>query len=112
MALPIDTPMSLEDARSLLEGAAPPEDAYVPEESVPADEIPDAISPLESGKANPIVAGYKDPQMGPFLCANCQYYGDDNSCMLVAGHIEEEGLCNLFTALAPAPLEDEGEPVA
>ena len=112
MALPISTPpaeMSVEEAMGMLSSGQDtlPISDEIPIESEPADEL---LAPQDEGKANVVVAGYKDPQMGPFLCANCQYYMDDNSCLLVSGFIEEGAVCNLFTQLTG--YEEEMEDLA
>jgi len=75
-----------------------PED--VSPEVVPEDieEIPDIPSPLQEGKASIVAANYRTPDLGPFLCANCQYFDGDETCLIVSGIFDPEGVCNLFTS--------------
>jgi hypothetical protein len=90
---------------------APPveEEAPVPQEEAPVAEEPlmeddfGEEPPMEgSGEVNPLIAGYKGPEDGPFQCGNCVFYGrhGEGSCAIVAGPIDEGGLCNLFTSAA------------
>lgn len=79
----------------------------------PMEEMPSA---RELGKATMEVAGYKGPEMGPFNCGSCEFWREDGSCILVAGPIQAEGLCNLFTPQSAGaqdmememPMEGEG----
>lgn len=84
----------------------PEELAPLPEESMPLPEDAGMLmeedaelppSAMEQGKVTPIVANYKGPELGPFACAHCGFFQGDGTCALVAGPIEPEGLCNLFT---------------
>jgi len=103
---------------------APPveEEAPVPQEEAPVAEdlmaeLPGTLEdepPMEgSGEVNPLIAGYKGPEDGPFQCGNCVYFGrhGEGTCAIVAGPIDEGGLCNLFTSMAgmqeEAPMEEE-----
>lgn len=55
-------------------------------------------------------AGYMGPEMGPFKCGNCDFFDPtDSDCHIVAGKVDPEGCCNMFTKLgAHQPDEDEG----
>lgn len=70
----------------------PPQDIEVPAPDLGAEE-----EALDPNKVDPILASYKHPEMGPFLCANCRFFTEDNSCKIVAGFIDEAGICNNFT---------------
>jgi hypothetical protein len=78
----------------------------VPTEEPPASEasVQDAVE--GAGVLDPVTAGYKGPEQGPFMCANCKYFSHSspNTCSVVAGFIDEAGLCNVFS-----PLSNEGE---
>ena len=89
-----------------------PEEAPLPEEEAPLpEEAPPPIN-MTLKKVDPAIALYKGSELGPFLCANCDYFNEeDSSCDLVDGPIDPEGVCNLFTPLAKAeevaPVEEE-----
>jgi hypothetical protein len=57
----------------------------------------DEPSASELGKVEPTMAFYRTPDMGPFMCGNCTHFREGGSCVIVAGPIEPEGMCNLFT---------------
>lgn len=65
------------------------------------------------GEVDKDTAGYLGPEDGPFMCKNCTYYGRqaDNTCAIVAGHIDPEGCCNLFTNAGAqnAPEDTSGD---
>ena len=63
--------------------------------------------PTDLGRVPPAIAVYRTPDLGPFICANCAYFREDGSCILVAGTIEPEGVCNLFTKLDEEPEPEE-----
>jgi len=91
--------------------APPVEETPLPVEEAPVEEAPAPALPMMGGQADPAVAGYKGPEMGPFACGNCHFYDGNNECVLVSGPIDEAGLCNLFTPMsqagpAEAPLEE------
>ena len=48
-------------------------------------------------KVDPEVSRYKGPEEGPFQCQHCEFFEGENSCHLVSGPIDPEGVCNLFT---------------
>lgn len=114
-APPVEEEMSFEDM--------PMEDEMPPEEEMP-EEMPEELQEAAQeeptdlrGLVDPAVAGYKGPEMGPFMCANCQYFAGDTTCLLLAAPVDEEGLCNLFVEAqgdqpeAEMPEEsDEPEP--
>lgn len=70
-----------------------PQDIEVPAPNVGAEED----LALDPNKVDPIIATYKHPEMGPFLCANCKFFQEDNSCKIVSGFIDEAGVCSNFT---------------
>jgi hypothetical protein len=97
---------------------APPVEEEMPVEEAPVEEMPMEEPempveepPMESeapmGLVDPMLAGYKDPEMGPFMCGNCQYYAGEGTCTILASPVDENGLCNLFMGMAP----EEEEPV-
>lgn len=79
------------------------------EEALP---VPDAAP--AGGVVDPAIAGYMGPEMGPFMCSNCQFF-QNGSCAVVAGPIDPNGFCHIFTPLAtnqPAEApEDAGQPL-
>jgi len=91
---------------------APVEEMAAPEEmmaeEMPVEEpMPEEAPEMASGGAlDPFIAGYKGPEMGPFRCGNCHHYAvaGENTCEIVAGPIDSEGICNVFT---PADMEEE-----
>lgn len=75
-------------------------------EEMPAEEPLPEEEMAATGVVDPVVAGYRGPEMGPFMCGNCQFFSpDDNTCDIVAGPVEPEGVCNMFTA--PPAQEEE-----
>lgn len=68
----------------------------------------------KGGGLDPIVAGYKGPEQGPFMCGNCKYFLAPSSCEFVSGEIDEMGVCNIFSASPGHDGQDaaEGEPPA
>jgi len=48
-------------------------------------------------KLTKVVSGYLPPEKGPFECEHCIYFKSPHSCQLVAGSIDPEGCCNLYT---------------
>lgn len=94
------------------EAQAPPAEEPMPEPEAPPEaaggQDPMALSGGEDpmaasggGGLDPVTAGYRGPEMGPFQCANCQYFsqGEKNTCEFVSGFIDEGGMCNLFTPM-------------
>lgn len=86
-------------------------------QDVPPDAPPDDADGDEtqgSGVLDPVVAGYKGPEMGPFMCANCHHFSvrGPNTCEIVAGPIDQAGICNVYTPLATegaSPQDTGGE---
>ncbi len=68
----------------------------------------ESMEPQGGGLLDPMTAGYKTPDQGPFMCRNCIHYGvqGENTCEIVAGPIHEDGICNVFTSGAAAPEGD------
>lgn len=56
------------------------------------------------GSLSPFTAGYMGPEEGPFMCKNCVYFAQKapNTCHIVAGPIDPEGCCNLYTPAGEA----------
>jgi len=79
----------------------------MPEEDLMA-ELPESLDeePMAEGggEVDPLIAGYKGPENGPFACGNCVYFGrhGENTCAIVSGPIDAEGICNMFTSAAGA----------
>jgi len=103
-----------------------PEDlmAELPE-TLDEEPVPEEPMAEGGGVVDPLVAGYKGPENGPFVCANCVFYGGqgEGTCAIVSGPIDPAGICNMFTSksasegVAPeeelAPTQEpmpEGEP--
>jgi hypothetical protein len=62
------------------------------------------------GEVDKDTAGYLGPEDGPFMCKNCTYYGRqaEGTCAIVAGHIDPEGCCNLFTNAGEQNMPEDG----
>ena len=93
------------------------EQAEAPQEEDLSDmQEPDADEddqPTEGdGSVSPYIAGYMGPEDGPFMCKNCVYFAQQapNTCHIVAGPIDAEGCCNLFTPKAEEDTEQMGAP--
>lgn len=71
-------------------------------EPMPEDTpVEDSVEDSGGGILDPVTAGYRGPDQGPFMCGNCEYFspaGEANTCLFVSGTVDEGGLCNLFTA--------------
>jgi hypothetical protein len=110
------------------EAVAPEAEAPAPEPMPTEEDLMAELPPTldeepvteGGGEVDPIIAGYKGPENGPFACANCVYFGrhGDGTCAIVSGPIDPEGICNLFTsasagqdAMPEAPLPEEEMPV-
>ena len=65
--------------------------------SAPINKDTVAPAPDDSGKASPDAAGYQGADQGPFACASCEHFDGTSSCEVVAGPIEPQGCCNLFS---------------
>lgn len=90
--IPVEEPMPVEEEM-------PVEPEMPMEEPVPA-----------GGMLDPMVAGYRGPEMGPFMCGNCIHFNGDGSCQILSGPVDEGGLCNVFTAIPQEeemPMEEE-----
>lgn len=92
---------------SLPPEALPPE-ALPPEETAPEAMPPEAPQLAPTGGVDPDVAGYKDPDEGPFACGNCAHFDGTNTCEILSEPVEPEGLCNLFTR-AESNQDDGGD---
>lgn len=85
-----------------------PTEEPMPEE-VP-EEVPEEATPT-GGALDPIIAGYKGPEDGPFMCGSCVHFSASgpNTCAIVSGYIDEGGICNVFTPLQEASAEEPAE---
>lgn len=99
--------------------AAPPMEEELPEEEMPMEEpmpeeemqVEEEASmeePVSTGTVDPMIAGYKGPEAGPFMCGTCAHYTGQGTCAIVAGPIDEQGICNIFTPMA---TEEEEMPM-
>lgn len=67
-------------------------------------------SKFTSELVDPTIVHYMTPDMGPFACSNCEHFGEDGaSCNIVAGPIDPQGICNLFTPPQGGEAPPEGE---
>jgi len=48
-------------------------------------------------KVSQDVVVYMGGDLGPFKCANCNFFQAPNACAIVDGEIDPEGCCDLFT---------------
>lgn len=82
-------------------GGGPPPPGMPPTGDMPPDAAPPMPPPddmsADDTKVDPMVAGYKTPDIGPFICGNCYHFDGESSCQIVSGQIDPEGVCNLFT---------------
>lgn len=101
MPPPVEEEMPMEEAPA----EEMPVEEPMPEE-MPTEEPPMGAEP-PMGMVEPSIAGYKGPEEGPFSCGHCAYYMGEGKCSVLAGPVEEDGLCNLF--MSPAPEESEEE---
>lgn len=75
----------------------------------PLSAEPDQAMPTQA-QADPMVAGYKGPEQGPFMCSNCIFWQEPEACSLVSGPISPDGICSLFTSMAAQVQADGVEP--
>lgn len=123
-AIPPEILQALQQAQAGAQGGAPAPDAATPtdpdgdgdDDTNPAtDTDNDQGQPQasdDSKKVDAQTAGYEGPDQGPFQCGNCKFYGEDGpgTCALVAGVIDQEGCCNLFTnANTGSNTDDESQ---
>lgn len=109
---------------------APPDPTNPAQDPSPSPDDDSSDLPSMAHKVSPMVAVYKGPEMGPFMCSNCHFYetgsGDSGdgpidptnpdpsnnpssgqgSCSIVDGPIDPNGVCNLFSSGGSG---DEGE---
>lgn len=93
----------LEVSAEPVEEPMPEGEPYPEEEAMPemVDEPVEEEMPA-GGSLDPMIAGYKGPEQGPFTCGNCVHFGahGDRTCAIVSGDIDEMGICNNFTTLS------------
>jgi hypothetical protein len=101
----------------MVEQEAPVEEPMPVEEDLMA-ELPEALEeepaveePMSTGHVDMLTAGYLGPEDGPFICGNCTFFNGPNSCQIVAGDIDPEGCCNLFTNANAGAAEQEEMPM-
>lgn len=93
-------------------GPPPPPEAMPPEAMPPEQAPPEAMppempqQPMTFKKVDPSIAVYRQPDDGPFKCANCDHYEEEGSCTIVDGPIDPEGICSIFTPMS----QDESGP--
>lgn len=46
---------------------------------------------------------YMGPSEAPFKCGHCEYFEAPSSCEKVAGKIDANGCCNLYSKKSPTP---------
>jgi hypothetical protein len=97
-----------------IKGDTPPvqKSPEVPELPITPEETPDIPSDAPQKrfsvqKLDPAIVVYKTSDMGPFVCSNCQHWEEPNSCGIVQGEIDPEGVCCVYTP--PEPEEQGGE---
>lgn len=73
----------------------PLEEVAAAEEQMAAPEMNNP--PVNPMKLDPMVAMYKPPEMGPFVCGNCYHFDGQGACNIVEGPIDPEGHCNVWT---------------
>lgn len=82
----------------------------MPEEMEPEAEPTAEEAPAQGGGVlDQMTVNYLQPEMGPFSCGNCQFYGaaGPNSCSVVQGQIDEGGICNVFTPMMGEEQQEE-----
>jgi hypothetical protein len=57
-------------------------------------------------KLDPMIAMYKGPELGPFICGNCLNFDGQGGCSIVAGPVDPQGHCNVWT---PPDMEQTPE---
>jgi len=67
------------------------------------------VEMVSPGQVSPLISVYRSPEQGPFECQNCINWLEPNACEVVAGPIEPEGMCNLYTIDGEMPPEDDEE---
>lgn len=68
-----------------------------------------SMGKYDAEKVRPETARYLSSDEGPFLCARCHHYLGD-SCEIVAGPIDPEGVCCLFESGGQdVQPQDEGD---
>lgn len=84
----------------------PPEELPLEE---PTQDLPITPSPkYDAEKVDPQISGYMGPESGPFMCGRCTFFDGANSCAIVSGPIDANGVCNLFT---PQDANPEAEAI-
>lgn len=81
------------------EAQAPP-----PEEAPLVDESQDFSG---QNRLDPSVVVYKTGDMGPFSCSTCFHFDGQGGCEIVAGEIDPEGICSVWTQGEQAEPEPE-----
>lgn len=70
-----------------------------PEAEQPPDATPDqAPLPMMNHKVPQMAAGYLGAEYGPFTCSTCVMFEAPDSCSIVDGAIEADGVCNVWTS--------------
>lgn len=97
----------------------PPMAIPVPEPEPEVSELEQVLSQSAAGepevpagpkfsadKVDPMVARYMTSDMGPFVCQNCDHFTETGECEVVAGPIDPEGVCILFTRMPQEQAEE------
>lgn len=99
--MPVEEELPMDEMEEM-----PVEDEMMMEEEPMMEELPEEELPV-GGSVDPITAGYLGPENGPFRCGSCAHYKGEGVCEIVAGPIDEEGVCNLFTSGSAGEMEEE-----
>ena len=85
----------------------PSEPTDVPAGETPLPEDPAEQQPGGGGNVDPAVARYLGPES---RCQGCVHFSEPGSCEIVAGAIDPQGVCSLFTPDEDAQSEEVHAP--
>lgn len=99
----------------LMGGGAPPGVDPEPDPQDPNEGMEPQEGEDSPGSVDPSIAGYMGPEYGPCVCQNCVHFLEPNACHIVAGNIDPQGFCRIFTPESPQedaiePMLDESQP--
>lgn len=98
---PMEDPMSMGAAAGMPEQMGEPE--MMPEEMAAAEPIKEMGNDgMAMGMVAPEAAKYMGPEM---RCESCVHYMEPGSCEVVAGKIDPQGVCMIFTPDTQNPEE-------
>ena len=99
--MPMEEEMPMEQPEAMMEEM--PEE--MPEEmtaEAPTEEMG------EGGGAVPQeIVHYMGPERMEISCSNCDYFSGQGTCVIVAGQIDPEGICNLHSSVGQMELSEE-----